>query len=171
MAWDVFTYSVVLGGERRDVVSPVDGRWLFDHGYGLAPTAIFGVLLRLREDGGGIEPENFRQNRPCVDVLHEVVAAEAPRTRATRRQAKRQGGGYLYMLDGRTPDPEGTVPGEDIIGAFSLRDGGIVPGSYQPNPQHKLLTAGGFFVLPPELEGALMDRMRADCARGGPPAS
>lgn len=54
MTWDVFTYRVEIAGRRHDVVSPIDGRWLFDHGYGLAGLAIVGVMLRRLGEGGEI---------------------------------------------------------------------------------------------------------------------
>jgi len=168
MTWEVFTYDVELAGRRHQVVSPIDGRWLFEHGYGLSERAVFGVLLRRIDEGGQIVAENFRPNRSFVDFLHELLAAEASKTTAARLQATRQREGYLYLIDGRTPDPGGRVPPEDVIGAIAIRAGTLVPNSYQRNDRHRLLTADGFFVLSAELEATLVDQMRAACARQPP---
>jgi hypothetical protein len=168
MTWDVFTYGVEIAGGRHDVVSPIDGRWLFEHGYGLSERAIFGVLLRRIDDGGEIVPENFRPNRPFVDFLHELLAAEAPQTNAARLQAAQQREGYLYLIDGRTPDPGGRVPPEDIIGAIASQAGEPIPGTYQRNDRHRLLTSGGFFVLSADLEATLISQLRAACAQQPP---
>lgn len=168
MTWDVFTYRVEIEGRRHDVVSPIDGRWLFEHGYGLADRAIVGVMLRRVDDGGEIVPDNFRPNRPFVDFLHELLAAEAPQTDAARLRAARQREGYLYLIDGRTPDPDGRVPPEDIIGAIAIQAGKLIPGTYQRNDRHQLLSSAGFFVLPSELEAALLTQLRAACAQQPP---
>ena len=78
MAWEVFTYTTNVAGKRQDMVSPIDGRWLFEHGYGLPGRAIFGVLLRRIADGGEVVPENFRPNRSFVDFLHERLGVRFP---------------------------------------------------------------------------------------------
>jgi hypothetical protein len=168
MTWDVFTYRVKIADGRHDVVSPVDARWLSEHGYGLAEQAIVGVLSRRIDDGGEIVPENFRPNQPFVDFLHELLAAEAPQTDDARLQAARQREGYLYLIDGRTPDPGGRVPPEDIIGAIAIQAGKLMPGTYQRNDRHRLLTSNGFFVLSAELEVTLLNRLRAACAQQPP---
>lgn len=67
----------------------------------------------------------------------------------------------MYLLDARTPDPGGRVPAEDIIGAVEVVEGQLVPGSYQHNPRHRLLTVNGWFRLPDELEAALQRRLHA----------
>lgn len=112
--------------------------------------------------------ENFRPNRPFVDFLHELLAAEAPQANAARLQATRQREGYLCLIDGRTPDPDGRVPPEDIIGAIPIQAGTLIPGTCQRNDRHRLLSSGGFFVLPSELEAALLDQLRAACAQQSP---
>ncbi len=168
MTWEVFTYNVEIAGKRHDVVSPIDGRWLFEHGYGLSERAIFGVLLRRIDDGGQITPENLRPNRSFVDFLHELLAAEAPKTKSARLQATRQREGYRYLIDGRIPDPGGRVPPEDIIGAIAIQAGTLIPTTDQRNDRHRLLTSDGFFVSSAELEATLMHQMRAACEQQPP---
>ena len=52
------------------------------------------------------------------------------------------------------------MPPQDIIGAFEVRDGALVTGSYRHNPQHRLFTAAGWFRLPPAIEAALQSHLR-----------
>ena len=67
--------------------------------------------------------------------------------------------GWVYLIDGRTRTPGGAVPPEDIIGAFEVRGGRIVPGSYQAGPRHRILSRDGFFRLSPDLEAALLEEL------------
>jgi hypothetical protein len=76
-------------------------------------------------------------------------------------EADVQGEGYIYLLDGRTPDPAGRVAPEDIIGAVKVEVGTVVRGSFQHNPRHRLLTQHGFFRLSSPIEVALGARLRA----------
>jgi hypothetical protein len=108
---------------------------------------------------------SFDPNPAFVQLLHQVIADHIAASPGIRREGKRQGDGYVYLLDGRTPQPDGQVPPEDIIGAVAVHGGSVVPGSYQHNPNHRLLTADGWFVLPPDIEIALQDELRARCAR------
>lgn len=82
-----------------------------------------------------------------------------------RLEARLLGNGFVYLLDGRTPDPGGRVPPEDILGAVEVQGGEMVTGSFQHNPRHRLLTSRGFFQLPQQLEAALVSKLRA---RSGP---
>lgn len=54
------------------------------------------------------------------------------------------------------------MPAEDVMGAFQVKDGEIVPGSYQANPNHRILSHNGFFQLEPILQQRLLDEL-ADC--------
>jgi hypothetical protein len=63
---------------------------------------------------------------------------------------------FIYIIDQRTPTPEGSVPPEDIIGAFEAAGGKIVPGSYQANGEHMILSPAGFFRLGSELNQCLL---------------
>ncbi|HKT00148.1 MAG TPA: hypothetical protein VJT31_11505 [Rugosimonospora sp.] len=53
----------------------------------------------------------------------------------------------------------------DIIGAIQVHTATLAVGSYQHNPNHRLLTDNGFFGLPPELEAILQADLRLRCAQ------
>jgi hypothetical protein len=52
-----------------------------------------------------------------------------------------------------------------VIGAVAVRAGKLVPDSYQHNPNHRLLTSDGFFMLPTELYTFLYSDLRERCTR------
>ena len=102
---------------------------------------------------------NFRPNKPFVELLHGVIAMHAPNLPGLKAEARRQGAGWVYLIDARTPTPDGEVPPHDIIGAFEVQDSAIVPGSYQPNANHQILSSQGLFQLEPTLQEQLMERI------------
>jgi hypothetical protein len=159
----VFIYQADIDGDKQDVVSIMDDNWVFRHG--LCAEAILGRLRPPVAGDHGITPERFSPNPAFVQLLHQVIAEHISASPEIRREGKRQRDGYVYLLDGRTPQPGGQVPPEDIIGAVAVRGGSLVSGSYQPNTAHRLLTADGLFVLPPEIEIALQDEVRTRCAQ------
>lgn len=128
---------------------------------GLAPEAIVGVLRRPMRTGERITPEVFVRNRVFVDFLHEVIAEHAPSQPELQAEARRLGSGWVYIIDQRTPTPEGPVPPEDILGAFEAKNGEVVPGSYQRSPKHMILSAHGFFRLGAGLHLCLLREMES----------
>lgn len=135
---------------------------------GIPPQAVVGLVDRRALRGGAtrLTPETFRPNQVFREFLHDVLSDCLPRTEGIRAEARRLGDGYVYVIDGRTPDPTGDVPSHDIIGAVEARGGEVVPGSYQANPDHRIVTEDGLFRLSGELQACLMEAMR-----GLPPVS
>jgi hypothetical protein len=129
---------------------------------GVIPEAIVGVLLRPTDQVGGITPDNFARNSVFVDFLHGVIAEHGPSVPGLVAEAKRKVEGWVYIIDGRAPSPQGLVSPEDIIGAFQVKGGEVVPGSYQRNGNHAVLSSNGFFrlesVLREKLCSALSER-------------
>lgn len=153
----VYLYSLGENETPRDWLALVPQEIVFT--YGLAAEATIGALRNPVDAGpgiGGITPENFVPSRSFNEFLHGFLATEIYRQPAAQRQAAVQGSGYLYLLDRRTPDPTGTVPPEDIMGAVQISDGRLVPGTYQRNFNHRLFTRSGFFLLDEDLDRLLM---------------
>lgn len=123
---------------------------------GIIPEAIVGLLKKPLEEGEAIGPEDFVRHKIFNDFMHEFIARRGPTLEGLRAEARRQGEGWVYLIDGRTATPEGKVPPEDIIGAFEVRSGQLVDDSYRRNSNHVLLSRDGFFRLPPELRGELL---------------
>lgn len=128
-------------------------------GAGVPAEAIIGRCLRAVETGEGLSPENFHPNPLFVNVLHYVIGSHGPALPGLREEARRQGTGWLYLIDARTPTPDDGVPPHDIIGAFQVERGEIVPHSWQPNPNHVLVSEHGLFRLTPQLHERLIERV------------
>jgi hypothetical protein len=94
-----------------------------------------------------------------VDTFHDVIASEGPTLPGLQAEARRRWTGWVYLIDARTPTPAGAVPPSDIIGAFEVRDGRVVPKSYQPNANHLLVSSNGLFKLEPALHERLVERL------------
>lgn len=168
---DIYIYTLGHNETPRDIVAIVPHELAFQHG--LADESIIGALRRPVSAGpgvGAITPENFVPSRAFGDFLHRFVAAEIYRSPAARKQAAVQRSGYLYIMDGRTPDPAGAVPPEDILGAVQIGDGMLVPGTYQRNFKHQLFTRHGFFLLSEELERGLLAVVHQLTRQRGNPA-
>src|SRR5262245_41224535 len=148
--WSIGVYRTDTPEGTKDYISCLPNDFVFAHG--LPPEAIIGVLLRPLEPGETISPDAFARNRIFVDFMHEVIARRAPGLPGLIAEARQQREGWVYLVDQRTRNPQGEVPPEDIVGCFQVKDGLIVPASYQPSPRHLILSADGFFQLGPELQ-------------------
>lgn len=62
-------------------------------------------------------------------------------------EARRQGSGWVYVIDGRSEDPDSNVPSKDIVLAFEVRSGRIVRDSYLANEKWELLSDREWFQL------------------------
>jgi hypothetical protein len=127
---------------------------------GLIAEAILGVLKRRLGPEEPITPDVFAPNSVFSSFLAETIARHAPLQSGLCAEAERIGNGHVFLVDQRTPTPEGPVPPEDILGAFRVEGGKVVPGSYTASPNHRLLTANGFF----QLDDALMDCLQQELA-------
>lgn len=159
----VFICRAVVGGEPRDYVTVIPPETAF--ATGLPAQAIVGILLEPVAEGEAPAVDAFAENPAFRNLLNEVVGRHAPDEPAIRDEAVRLGSGYVYVIDGRTPDPAGQAPAEDVVGAFQVRDGAVVREPYLPNPRHQLLSGNGFFRLSATLHQRLLEeiaRRRAD---------
>ena len=159
----IFRYTVNIGAGEQEVASLVPPDLVFEHG--LCTEAILGVIGSDPGNSEGVAPDRFQENPAFVQFLQEVISDHVYGLDDLVREGKRHRNGHIYLIDGRTPQPDGSVPPEDIIGAVDVEDGSLVPGSYEHNPNHRLLTEDGFFLLPPQLEAVLDREVRARCTR------
>jgi hypothetical protein len=130
---------------------------------GLVPEEIVGVLPMPLKSGDRITPDNFVRNKAFVDFMHDTISNCAHTLSELAASAKRQGDGWIYIVDGRTPTPNGSVPPEDIIGALQVKYGQLVPASYQRNSNHRILSERGFV----RLDGELMEHLLSALSRLG----
>lgn len=154
MKQTVHLCRAMVRDEVRDYVTVLPPEVVFAHG--MPGRSIVGVMLRPLGENEAPSMELFTPNAEFVRFLHEVLSRHATEVEGLRDAARRIGEGYVYVLDARTPDPAGTVPLEDIIGAVQVKGGVPVPGSYRANTKHQLLTERGFFQLEEELNACLL---------------
>lgn len=123
---------------------------------GLPGEAVLGVYA-----GPDRSIEHFRPNRTFIDFLHRVLADWGARCSELAESAREQGEGWQYLIDLRTPEGvNGNVPPDDIIGAFEVRKGVVVPGSYWRNPNYRVLTKNGPTLLTPSQREAFISALR-----------
>jgi hypothetical protein len=155
---------VDAGDGLRDFVTLVPSEVFSSRG--LVSEAIVGVLLRPLEEDERIMPDVFSRNVVFVEFMHEVIARHAAKDPAFQAEARRQGNGWIYIIDERRPDPAGTVPPEDIVGSFQIANGKVIPESYQSNSKHLIFSSKGFFDLGPNLNGVLLDEVLSCYSEG-----
>jgi len=157
-------YQIDNDGEMQDVVSILPSDYVFE--YGLAPEAVVGMLLTPLGAGGKLEPANFTRNSVFVQFLHQFIARRTPESADLQEAVRVQESGFVYIIDSRTPTPDGGVPPEDIIGAFSVESGMIDVSSYVGNKErHQILSGNGFFRLDPILMEQLREELQDLAAR------
>lgn len=162
----VFVFTVWESGEATDYATVLPPE-VFSKA-GVAGDSIVGTLPRSDSDAeGSISLEGFVPNDGFTRFLQRVVAEHAPTVGELQSEAERVGNGRIYVVDRRTLKQDGPVPPEDILGAFQVAEGRVVPGSYSANPSHRLLTEQGFFHLADGLHQKLVAELiaRADQAR------
>jgi hypothetical protein len=123
--------------------------------HGLPSPAVAGSVPK---GSGEITLENFTPNPEFSDFLHYVIGKYGADDPALRDQAKEQGDGWIYMIDLRVGEDEeavSTVASEDILGAFRVEGGSVVPGSYRGNPNHLVLSERGLV----QVDGWVQERL------------
>src|SRR5262249_616738 len=120
----VYTCQVKGPEGMKDYVTLTPPEAMYSRG--LSPEEIVGGLLRPLADQP-IAPEFFARNRIFVDFMHSVIAKHGPSAPDCIAEAKRLGDGYVFVIDQRTPTPGGDVPPEDLVGAFQVAGGKVVP--------------------------------------------
>ena len=130
---------------------------------GLPTEAVIGELV----DGPDhFEHEHFVQNDVFVTFLHHVIAKHVYACPGLVAEGQRQRNGYVYLIDSRTPTPDGAVPPEDIIGVVEVEDGQLH--SYRGSPKYQLFAQSGLISLDPWLEERLIDDLQALQQRTAP---
>lgn len=153
----IFVFTVRTPDGLRNLASIVPPEVVTARG--LSEREIVGEVLERPDSGDTLDPEAFVQNPKFVELIHSVVARHGFEQEEGRAEARRIGQGSVAVVDQRTATPQGDVPTEDIIGAFDVRDGELVPDGYRPNPNYRLFTSRGFFQI-----GAALPRLLEELA-------
>ena len=149
-------YTIRTAEGFKNIASLVSQEVAFEKG--LLPESIIGYFVNqvFNEE---IIPDNFIRNSLFVDLLHKSIKEFAPQTKSFLNTARKLKNGSVYVIDQRTPDPNGAVPSEDIIGAFEIKNSEFIKDSYTRNNNHKILSQNGFFNLGNELFEYLLNML------------
>jgi hypothetical protein len=129
--------------------------------HGLRGPAVVGKLTRRLRDGESQIPHDaFVQNDAFLRFLHGLIAARGPEF-ATLFQDAQERNGWLLVLDQRARKRGVAPTRSDVLGAFQLRAGKPVPGSYQPNQDYVVLSPSGFMRLPDDFQALLLRELTA----------
>lgn len=121
---------------------------------GLKSEAIIGFL-----NYGGTRIEDFVPNKIFLDFMQNVIAVEAPKELTLQKAAMEQQEEWIYIIDGRSPNKDAEA--EDIIGAFEVKNGLIIPDSYYPNENYSVYGENGLFQLPDSLYEILINAIKS----------
>jgi hypothetical protein len=133
---------------------------------GLPSPAVAGTVPL---DAPAITLENFTENAEFSDFVNFVISKHGETDPALAAQAEAQGDGWIYMVDLRIVEDEAAegdvsaVDTEDILGAFRVQGGKVVPGSYRGNPNHRVLTERGLM----QVDGWVHERLVEELQRLG----
>ena len=97
--------------------------------------------------------------------MHTVIQQKAPQIPDYVESARQLGEGLLEVRDIRHIQHDPTA--QDTIGRFHVRAGRILPDSYEPNPQHRILSNYGMLSPHPELQKAIVEAMRTQAGVAG----
>jgi len=118
-----------------------------------------GIIGRAKTAKNPILPGEFTPNPEFLKFLHNCVERFGPLSPNLKKEAARQVNGLIYVIDARNRTPIGDVPPEDIIGAFEVRGSQVHPETYRANPNYRLLTLKGFFILDKFIEEKLLEAL------------
>ncbi len=137
--------------ERLRALSPLSSEQVEEIG-SLKGEAILGFI-----DGEILSLEYFRPNKVFKEFIQKIIAAEVLKDSELQAAALTKREGQLYIIDNRVAalEREVTSP-EDILGVFEIKDGQIVPNSYQSNENHLIFGNNGLMQLPASLHEALI---------------
>jgi hypothetical protein len=110
-----------------------------------------------------LSPEAFARGADFVELMHRTIAKYGPTVPGLSEAASGRSEGYVYVVDGRTPNPQGNVPARDIIGSFRIMDGRIAEAGYTRFPEHRLFTDDGIVQLESVLLQHLLNEIESVC--------
>lgn len=127
---------------------------------GIISRAILGEYTPTED--GKFDASTFKLNPEFIAALTDYMNDAPSRSTEAVGQAQGQRTGWVYVLDSRTPDPDGRVPPGDIVGAYAVDETGqIVPNSFQYNSNHV------WFDEDSGISGLLSDRQLYDWIHKG----
>ena len=122
------------------------------------------IIGRLKTFDPSVKPpftsDNFVVNLAFIKFLHEVIKHRGSEDPELIAVAQEQGEGMGIMADRRCIKA-GNLEREDVIGAFEIKNGKIIPESYEENESYEVNSEKGFMILGSWLEGVLLEEIES----------
>ena len=130
----VNVYEVEVDGVKRHLICFLDPEHAKEIGIDLK--AVVGEFTPGPE--GDFDPETFAVNSEFIHSLTDYMNVQASVVPSLVEEAKRNAGGWLYLLDPRFTPATGTEPpSSELIGGYTVdQTGTIVDDSFRYNDKH-----------------------------------
>eukprot|EP01134_Creolimax_fragrantissima_P007172 CFRG7172T1 len=116
------------------------------------------TLIGWLKKGTEVTPQNFEDNREFIKFYQEVVSDSILNCPDTQYLAGIYKEGFMHIHDCRNPPYQNRIPEhEDIVGSVRVHRGEMVPGTYEPMPVHRVVSAKGLMQLNTFLHQKLLD--------------
>jgi len=133
---------VNIDDQTKRFVTFLPESFIFKHG--LISDIIVGEYKALKD--GELDLENgFLANALFKETIFSFVKTIMVKDQGLVNAASKQKSGWVYVIDQRTPDPQGEVPPSDIIGAFEVIKGSL--GDFNSNTNYQINSKNGFVDL------------------------
>ena len=128
---------------------------------GLLSVAVVGQFMdNEKDDEGNLVVDSFQGNPDFVHLFHEMLDGLGRYSEAVlKKLPKHKEGSWVYLIDQRVQDMDGTIEPKNIIGGYKVEDGKL--GEYAGNPGHVLLTEEGIFQIGAKLKSELIDLIKS----------
>jgi hypothetical protein len=110
-----------------------------------APVPAHAIVGQMKLAAGGAPDwHSFQKNRTFLDFYTRFMRGELPTKPEMLERARVKPGEYIYVIDARTPTPEGEVPWVDIVGHYQTKtDGTAKSETFEYNEEHLLVRGEG----------------------------
>ena len=131
--------ETTVGGEVKNYGTFLPHSVVIEHG--LIGEVIVGEF-KLQETGELNIENGFIANSLFKETIFSFIKKLMASDPNLINAAKEQKEGWVYIIDQRTPDPQGEVPPQDIIGAFEVVKANL--GEFSPNKNYSIKSHNGF---------------------------
>ena len=152
---ELYVYTIMIEGNQMGALSVLAPDEVTEKG--VPAEAVLGEVDPRTPD---MTVDGFTPNEEFINFMSSIIGPLAETLPLMKEQAERIQNGPCYVMDFRSINTGQKPPFEDIIGWYGTKNGQIVPNTYNPNPNYKLLTNAGPIQLQPELEEALLKAIK-----------
>lgn len=150
----------------------MDGKIIYFHSF-VSPTLVSkhglnGKIIsgKIQKTESGSEEEKFLGNSEFKQTVFQFIDKVLREDTQLAQAAENQADGYVYIIDKRTPDPNGRVEVFDIMGAFKVESKRL--GGFEPNSNYQIKSVNGFIDFGPQNNAQFMKYLEKLIVADGP---